>query len=197
MINAGDNWEAVWTLVEQLVTDQPNNQNEALQAAADLNQYFQGEGPFWGINLPNATPPGVSRGMPHNRWGVNLPPYRRHVERVFPGQSVWQISGPGAVGRQALTGIAWLQRLRQEREDVQVWPFETLGEGRQHVLAEIYPSLIHPSPGYAVPDQAQVHAVAVRLSEMDEDGLLARRLQIPLNMPDAVLNEEALFLDIA
>ena len=197
MMNAGNNWEAVWALVALLVNDQPNNHNGALQAAADLNQHFQGEGPFWGINLPDGAPQGLPGGMPHNRWGVNLPPYRRHVERVFPGQSVWQVSGPGAVGLQSLTGIARLQGLRQKREDVQVWPFETLGEGRRHVLAEIYPSLILPSPGYEVRDQAQVHAVAVRLSEMDdEEGLLAQRLQIPLDMPVAVLNEEALFLDI-
>ena len=197
MINAGNNWEAVWALVAQLVIDQPNNQNWALQAAADLNQHFQGPGPFWGINLPDGAPQNLVRGMPHNRWGVNLPPYRRQVERVFPGQSVWQVSGPGAVGRQALTGIARLQPLRQQREGVQVWPFETLGEGQSHVLAEIYPSLIPPSPGYAIPDQAQVHAVAARLSEMDGEGLLAQRLQIPLDLPQAVLNEEALFLDIA
>ena len=196
MTNAGNNWEDVWALVSRLVTDEVNNRHGALQAAADLNQHFHGDGPFWGINLPNHAPQALSRGMPHNRWGVNLPPYRRHLERVFPGQSVWQVSGPGAVGLQSLTGIARLQNLRQQREDIQVWPFETLGEGRCHVLAEIYPSLIPPSPGFEVRDQAQVHAVAVRFSEMDEEGLLEQRLQIPLDMPDAVIEEEALYLDI-
>ena len=196
MMADGNNWQAVWALMPGLVNDQLNNQNSALQAAAQLNNRFQGEGPFWGINLPNGAPQGIPGRIPHNRWGVNLPPYRRHIERMFPGLSVWQVSGPGAVGLQSLTGIARLQVLRQGRGDVQVWPFETLGEGWHHVLAEIYPSLILPSPGYAVRDQAQVHAVAVRLSQMDEVGTLAQRLQIPSGMPDAVRNEEALFLDI-
>ena len=196
MMTGANGWEAIWARIAQLVTDQDNNRHGALQAAADLNQHCHGEGPFWGINLPNDAPQALSRGMPHNRWGVNLPPYRRHFERVFPGQSVWQVSGPGAVGLQSLTGIARLQRLRQQREDLRVWPFETLGEGRCHVLAEIYPSLIPPSPGYEVRDKAQVHAVAVRLSEMDEEGVLAPRLRIPLDMHDAVISEEALFLDI-
>ena len=179
-----------------MVTDNANNENDARQAAADLNQLFEGEGPFWGINLPNDAPEEISRGEPYNRWGVKLPPYRRHVERLFPSLPVWQVSGPGAVGLQTLTGIPRLQTLRQEREDVQIWPFQTLGEGRHHVLAEIYPSLIPRTPGYEVPDQAQVHAVAVQLSEMDEAAILAQRLQIPLNMPNAVRNEEGLFLDI-
>ena len=190
-----DNWEAVWARIAELVADQPNNQNKLHEAAATLNEAFDGEGPFWGINLPDNAPQGLSRGMPHNRWGVNLPPYRRHVERVFPGQSVWQVSGPGAVGGQALTGIAKLEGLRQ-RADVQVWPFETLGEGRCHVLAEIYPSLINPVLGDEVLDQRQVHAVAVRLRELDEAGLLEGRLHAPEDMPAAVRNEEALFLDI-
>ena len=190
-----DNWEGVWTLIAELVADQPNNQNRLREAAAELNECFEGEGPFWGINLPAGAPHGLSRRLPLNRWGVNLPPYRRHVERVFPGQSVWQVTGPGAVGGQGLTGIARLEGLRH-RDDVQVWPFETLGEGRCHVFCEIYPSLIDPVPGGAVLDQRQVHAVAVRLRELDQAGLLEGRLHAPEGMPAAVRNEEALFLDI-
>ena len=126
---------------------------------------------------------------------MNLPPYRRHVERVFPGQGVWQLYGQGAVGSQALTGIAALNRLRR-RADVQVWPFETLGEGGCHVLAEIYPSLIEPCPGANVLDERQVQAVATRLGKLDEAGHLAGRLHAPEDMPAAVQNEEGLFLDI-
>ena len=158
----GNNWAAIWARIAEIIQDDINgvpNANNRFDAAAMLNQCFEGEGPFWDINLPQNAPQGLARRMPHNRWGVNLPPYRRHVERVFPGQSVWQISGPGAVGLQALTGIARLETLRQQRDDVRVWPFQTLGEGRHHVLAEIYPSLINPMPENEVLDQRQVFNV--------------------------------------
>ena len=49
-------------------------------------------------------------------------------------------------------------------------------------------------------DRRQVHAVVVRLRDLDEEGLLQQRLAAPVNMPEpvqaAMLNEEALFLDI-
>ena len=194
MLAGQDNWEAVWEAIAEVIVDGPNNQNNHFAAAAVLNGHFQGEGPFGG-RPANPDIPGLGRTVPHNRWGVNLPPYRRHVERVFPGQGVWQLYGRGAVGSQALAGIAALNRLRH-RADVQVWPFETLGEGGCHVLAEIYPSLIEPWPGAEVLDARQVQAVATRLGELDEAGHLADRLHAPEAMPAAVQNEEGLFLDI-
>ena len=194
MLTGHDNWEVVWKQIAEVIVDCPNNRNNRFAAAAVLNGHFQGEGPFWG-RPANPDIPGLGRTAPHNRWGVNLPPYRRHVERVFPGQGVWQLYGQGAVGSQALTGIAALNRLRP-RADVQVWPFETLGEGGCHVLAEIYPSLIEPWPEVEVLDEGQVRAVATRLRELDEAGLLADRLHAPEDMPAAVQNEEGLFLDI-
>ena len=109
---------------------------------------------------------------------------------------MWKLFYPGNVGRQALTGIARLEWLRQRRNDVQIWPFQTLGEGQRHVLAEIYPSLIEPCQGHDVLDARQVHAVATRLRELDQAGLLIGRLQAPKDMPAVVRNEEGLFLDI-
>ena len=79
---------------------------------------------------------------PRSGWGVNLPANLRHAEsEVKRAQEVWKLSGAGSVGSQALTGIAALEGLR-DHAGAQVLPFETLGEGRSHVLAEIYPSLI-------------------------------------------------------
>ena len=194
MLTGRDNWAAVWELIAGEIEDGPNNRNNRFEAAARLNGHFQGEGPFWG-RPANPDIPGLGRTVPHNRWGVNLPPYRRHAERVFPGQEVWQLYGRGVVGSQVLTGIAALEGLRH-RADVQVWPFETLGEGGCHVLAEIYPSLIEPWPGAEVLDARQVQAVATRLGELDEAGHLAGRLHAPEDMPAAAQNEEGLFLDI-
>ena len=191
-----NNWDAVWRLIANVIEDGPDNQNKRFQAAAGLNEHFDGEGPFWG-RPANPIIPGLGTNRPLNGWGQNLPPRRRHIEEEVPrAQEVWKLYYPGNVGSQALTGIAALERRLRHRNDVEIWPFETLGEGRCHVLAEIYPSLIEPWPGNGVLDQRQVHAVAVRLQELDEAGLLVGRLQAPGNMPAVVQNEEGLFLDI-
>ena len=195
ILTGRDSWESVWELIGGAVSDNDdNNDNDRFEAAARLNARFEGEGPFW-VASERDQVNGLLPRQPRNRWGVNLPPYRRHIERVFPGNSVWQLSGQGAAGSQALLGIARLEKLRR-RCDVQVWPFETLGEGRHHVLAEIYPSLIEPDPEEAVSDAGQVKAVANRLQKLDSAERLLGRLRAPNRMPAVVRTEEALFLDI-
>ncbi|MEM1233920.1 MAG: gephyrin-like molybdotransferase Glp, partial [Pseudomonadota bacterium] len=55
--------------------------------------------------------------------------------------SLWQLGGAGAVGSQALTGIATLERLRQLfHGSVAVWPFEPLTAPIAFV--EVWPSLL-------------------------------------------------------
>lgn len=195
---ANQNWNFLWKLIKDKIEDAPDNQNNHREVAVELNDAFCGHGPFWiqGKNRRISIPEGLPRGVPRNKWGVNLPPFRRYNERVFPGQDVWNVYGRGSVGGQALLGIARLEQLRQCRNDVEVWPFETSGEGKHHVMVEIYPSLIEPIGDHMVLDARQVHAVAVRMMELDQAGILAERLQAPAGMPDAVRNEEGLFLDI-
>ena len=190
------NWAIVWELIADSIDDRPNNWNNGFEAAAALNRAFDGEGPFWGLPKGRQID-GLLPRMARIGWGQNLPPRRRYADHDVPrAQDVWKLFYPGNVGRQALTGIARLERLRQRRNDVQIWPFQTLGEGQCHVLAEIYPSLIEPCQGHDVLDARQVHAVATRLRELDQAGLLIGRLQAPKDMPAVVRNEEGLFLDI-
>ena len=193
-------WETVWERIADVITDCPSNANNSFEAAVELNTAFEGEGPFWGLHhawhiegiLHTKAPPGS--------WGNNLPPNLRYAETVLRAdpnvdpkpQEVWKLFYRGNVGRQALTGIARLQNLRRSRSDVQVWPFQSLGEGRHHVLAEIYPSLIDPCPGNAVLDARQVAAVALTLRELDGAGLLQQYLQAPNTMPDRAIAEEGL-----
>ena len=186
-------WKAVWSRVANLIEDGPTNQNNRFRAAARLNAHFDGDGPFWGNGLKQDIP-GLPRNKPCAGWGANLPPNRRYAEsKVKSAQEVWKLSGIGSVGGQALTGIAALEHLRH-CTGAQVWPFETLGEGRSHVLAEIYPSLIEPDPGPEVKDQRQVSAVAIALQTLDDYGELGRYLDVPSEMPDAVRQEEGLIL---
>ena len=194
-LTGSDCWAAVWSRIAEVIEDGPGNENNRFKAAAELNAHFCGDGPFWGNGLKRDIP-GLPRKRPRSGWGQNLPPNRRYAERVIPtAQEVWKLSGAGSVGGQALTGIAALNGLRS-RDDVRIWPFETLGEGRCHVLAEIYPSLIEPCPGPEVVDARQVEAVAIQLLELDRAGRLMCRLRAPRSMPDAVRNEEGLFLEI-
>ena len=191
-----DDWKAVWELLGQEISDSSRNLNNRFEVAAKLNGSFDDDGPFWG-NPTKHEFSGLPKTRPVDGWGQSLPPRRRHADIEFPhAKEVWQLNGAGSVGGQALTGIAAANPLRM-RDDVQVWPFETFGEGQCHVLAEIYPSLIDPMPGNDVKDKRQAHAVVVRLREMDVSGLLRERLRDPVEMPDAVCREEGLFLDIS
>jgi len=108
-------------------------------------------------------------------------------------QEVWKLSGVGSVGGQALLGIAALEGLRR-RAGAAVWPFQTLGEGRAHVLAEMYPSLIEPERGSDVKDARQVRTWAAALRRVDSEGDLARHLSAAGKMPVAVREEEAAIL---
>ena len=191
MLTGRDGWEAVWSRIAELVEDGPDNTNNRFEAAAKLNAAFDGDGPFWGHGLKHDIP-GLPRKKP--TWGEHLPPNRRHAEcEVRKAQEVWKLFYPGSVGGQALTGIAALERLRH-RTGAKIWPFETLGEGGTHVLAEIYPSLVEPAPGPEVKDARQVRAVAAALERLDVQGTLAWHLRAPQNLPSTVRTEEATIL---
>ena len=193
MLTAQNGWDAVWSRIAEVIDDGPRNANNRFDAAALLNSAFEGEGPFWG-NMLRRDIPGLPRKKPQSGWGVNLPANRRHAEcKVEKAQEVWKLIGVGSVGGQALTGIAALAKLR-DRTGAQVWPFETLGEGRSHVLAEIYPSLIESNPVHDVLDARQVATVAAALQKLDESGELKRHLRAPSQMPAAVREEEGLIL---
>lgn len=188
----GGGWSDLWDEIEREVHDGPSNANDRFDAAARLNARCPGEGPFWGNGLKRDIP-----GLPRTRpcgYGEALPPLRRFAEGVTKGaQEVWKLSGAGSVGGQALTGIAALTPLRR-RADVAVWPFETLGEGAAHVLAEVYPSLIAPHPDEAVKDAGQVRAMAEAFRALDRDGRLTAPLRDPADMPPAIRREEGAIL---
>ena len=197
MLTGQDSWDAVWRRISNVIQDGPDNANNRFEAAAQLNEAFAGEGPFWG--MPTGLQIEGSQPNKPDPWGPNLPPNRRYAEGLVPrAQEVWKLFYPGNVGSQALMGIASLEGLRQRRTDVQIWPFQPLGEGRHHMLVEIYPSLIDPCPGDEVLDARQVKAVAETLRELDRRDKLEQYLLAPENVPDRVrhqvLHEEGAIL---
>lgn len=193
MLTGHDSWEAIWNRIAKVIEDCPDNENNSFDAAAELNACFCSDGPFWGNGLKRDIQ-GLPRKRPRFGWGENLPPRLRYAEFVVrTAQEVWKFAGAGSVGGQALTGIAALQGLRF-RAGARIWPFETLGQGRGHVLAEIYPSLVEPCPGDEVLDARQVKAVAEALQKLDSSGELEQHLRAPSEMPASVISEEGLIL---
>lgn len=189
-----DGWAVLWAQIAEQIEDGPNNANNRLHVAARLNQRFEVEGPFWGNGLKRDID-GLPRKRPQDGWNVHLPPSLRCAEEMVRGtQEVWRLNGAGSIGGQALTGIAALEGLRQRRSDVQVWPFETLGEGSAHVLVEIYPSLVDPGPGNEALNARRVKAMAEALRELDRLGELESYLQAPNDLPPHVRHEEGAIL---
>jgi len=86
-----------------------------------------------------------------------------------------------------------LERLRQSL-DLEVWPFENLGVGRKHLLAEIFPSLIEPDPNHEIKDAGQVAAMLALVARLDGTGQLAGLLEDPARMDPCVTAEEGWIL---
>jgi hypothetical protein len=109
-------------------------------------------------------------------------PALREAEKLAKAKSVWQLSGAGAVGGQALVGIPRVKTLVDEFDGkARVWPFETGWraiteadlDGVQAVFAEVYPSLHDAKPeGGEILDRAQVRTTAEHFAKLDEQGKL-------------------------
>ncbi len=180
----GGDWDAWWDLLAARLPEGPGNANGRFDAAGAMNAAFgdgdgdgDGGGPFWAnglardiAHLPRRLPAG---------WGTRLPPRLRRVEMAVRGaQEVWKLAGAGAVGSQALTGLATLARLRADPRlagTLAVWPFETglALPDRGHVLAEVFPSLLPPDPREGVRDAGQVRALGAALAALDALDALA------------------------
>jgi molybdopterin molybdotransferase len=178
---------ALWDRYAAELSDTPRR-NDRFALAARLNGLWPGEGPFW-FNGLKADLPGLPRRKPV--WRSDWPAERRLAEarapRAFP---LWQMGGAGAVGGQAMTGMAALSRLRARFcAAVAVWPFQPLEA--PVALVEVWPSLFAPEiaavrqPG-EVKDAAQVRVLAARIARMQSDGVLAAALAAP---PAAVAEE--------
>ena len=170
-------WEGLWAFLAKDLVDKPTNVNNRFAVANKMNRLMTNEArPFWG-----APPKDVQTWL-----GATKPegdtPALREADRVAKAKSVWQLSGAGAVGGQALVGIPRVKALADDFGDkAKVWPFQTGWkalmpadlDGLEAVFAEIYPSL-HGAKAEAgeVLDRAQVRAVAEHFAKLDEQGKL-------------------------
>lgn len=161
---------ALWDWFADNLTDTPEANNR-FQIAARLNGLLPGIGPFWFNGLPKDI-----SGLPRkgtDRTGHGMPERREAERRARGAFTLWQMGGAGAVGGQAMTGMAALARLRARFPDqISVWPFQPLD--RPVVFVEVWPSLapVHPEPG-EVKDRAQVRQTVRALARLPTDRLEA------------------------
>jgi precorrin-8X/cobalt-precorrin-8 methylmutase len=175
-------WTALWRLLCERVEDAPDNRNNRFEVAAALNGMTRfGAFPFWG-HPPGRHYPRLGAKKPRC-YGPDTLPERRLIEhRVRRAKPVWQLSGSGAVGGQALLGIPCVRALRRDprlADRARVWPFETgLAPPRpasgEIVIAEVYPSIIkeNQEPDL-VKDARQVRTIAEHFAGLDDAGALA------------------------
>lgn len=165
---------ALWDWFAANLKDDPKA-NDRFDVAGHLNTLFPGIGPFWfnGLKRDIAGLPRKGR----DRHGHGLPERREAESRAKGAFPLWQMGGAGAVGGQAMTGMAALSRLRAKFPDeIAVWPFEPLD--RPVAFVEIWPSLIEvqPEPG-EIKDRAQVRMLARAVADLSPESL-ARMLDV-------------------
>ncbi|MCR8826098.1 molybdopterin-binding protein [Pseudosulfitobacter koreensis] len=157
---------ALWDWFAARIEDAPKANNR-FDVAGAINRSLGTNGPFWGNGLKRDVD-----GLPRTKVGYQNPfAERRRAEKLAKGAfAVWQLSGAGSVGSQALMGLPVLARLRQRfADDLTVWPFQPLDAGI--ALVEVWPSLIAPEiAAQTMPDEikdaAQVRVLAQALSAL-------------------------------
>lgn len=167
---------SLWDWLDANLSDAPEN-NSRFDLAGRLNALFPGVGPFWFNGLKRDIPDLPRKGSDRRDHGM---PERRKVEALARGTfSLWQMGGAGAIGGQAITGMAALSRLRKRFPgEIAVWPFERLD--RPVAFVEVWPSLIAKQVAEEndpIKDRAQVRCLARALSRLST-GELERLLGV-------------------
>ena len=168
---------------------------ERFHLAGRVNALFPGTGPFWFNGLAQDIP-----GLPRKgraRKGHGMAERRLCELRAKGAFALWQMGGAGAVGGQAMTGMAALARLRALfGARIAVWPFQPLDA--PIALVEVWPSLLADEIARArlpdeIKDAAQVRLLADRIAEAQAAGRLAAMLDA---VPEAARAEEGWVLGL-
>lgn len=185
---------ALWDWFAGHLHDGPGAEDRYALAAA-INRRFPGTGPFW-FNGGSADLPELPR-KGRARDGHGMAERRLCEERAKGAFTLWQMGGAGAVGSQAMTGMASLSRLRARFSGrVKVWPFEPLDA--EIAFVEVWPSLFARDVAAAmrsgdIKDAVQVQVLAARVDRMQREGTLDTMLAAP---PEAARREEGWILGV-
>lgn len=188
-----DPWRAMHAHLAGKVKEKDDNSNARFALAAGMNYAIsKGPFPFWGA--PSRDQVSTLAGKkPDFGPAALLPEYRlaeQHLRDSGTGhpKSCWQLAYTGSVGSQSILGIPHVYALRNARDDLKIWPFETglvaLDDdalaGVKVLVAEIYPSLVTSKPERGeVLDEVQVREIARHYSALDEKGLLGAAFGAP------------------
>ena len=196
-------WKRMLDHLASQTTEHADNSNTRFQLAADMNAAMTGRPhPFWG-----ATKTKVSETLSMKKGDFqNDLAFREHrmcerwIRENFKAnpKSVWQLTGIGSVGSQALLGLPTLAYLKEHIDDAQIWPFETGFkaltpndlQNTSCVLAEIYPSTVKitPKTGETV-DEIQVKTLSKHLESLDSAGNLASAFGPPDSISDREIHK--------
>lgn len=188
-------WRALWRVLADEVEDSPDNASNRFDLAGRWNRTRLPRPCYWGCP-PGKAFAGLSPTKPKDLGDFAF----RRVERACPpAKSVWQLSYAGAVGSQAMLGIARLAAIRARfAQNLSVWPFETEFASKLDapvIMAEVYPSLfpVIPDAGEVI-DAAQVRTLAQTFAALDASGRFHQLLDKPGGMTEedtaAILTEE-------
>lgn len=196
-ITGAAGWESLWRTLQRDIEDDEQNRSNRYDLANRWNRDKFDAPHYWGHPHQHRYDHLTAK-KPASRAFQALE--TRIVERWRPpAKSVWQLAYNGAVGSQAMLGMARLQHLRDTfRDDCAIWPFETTWADRLDApltIAEVYPSMIDPVfKNGDVKDAAQVRTVAATYAALDEQGafnaLLSRPPDLSDDDNDHVLSEE-------
>jgi len=205
----GPAWRGMWDELSLLIEDGADNSNNRFSVAADVNGGLTtGPAPFWGCP-PKQSGPFLQATKP-KPWPKEIPEFRLTDQVISGPKPIWQLFGAGAVGSQALLGIPCVAALCDDpalHAVSHVWPFESGGalpaippSGTPFLVhAEIYPSLVPPSPFEPVKDAAQVRALAEHFARLDEEGDLEAAFDLTALSPEslqAAVDEEGWILGV-
>jgi hypothetical protein len=200
-------WRHMWQDIADALDDAPDNSNNRIDVAENLNERLYGDAfPFWG-NVREEERPYLRRRGRRPHIDDDLAEWRACDTRGKTTSSVWQLAGNGSVGSQVLTGVPRVLQLRTDPRlamDSLIWPFET---GLAHdprakiIFAEVYPSLLTPKPEPGqVKDSRQVRTTAENFATLDATGELEPLFEgAPGLTPaerEAVVGEEAWILGV-
>ena len=200
LIAGEPHWEALWRFFHDEVEDDAKNRSNRFTLASAINaRCFPGAAVYWGRPHQHSYDCLSARKPKHA--AKDAMEFRIVETWQRPAKSVWQLAYNGAVGSQAMLGLAHLEALRQHpalKARAAVWPFETAFADTLEaplVIAEIYPSMFTIAPRAGeVKDRAQVRAAATQFSALDAEGKFRDMLAAPpgLTATDkkSVLTEE-------
>jgi len=182
----GEPWQAVWTQLDKMVKDKPDNTNNRFAVGSEINRRLTGGPfPFWGCPPRDAlTTLQPKRTREHEP--ADLPELRLTETRVKGAPSIWKLYYNGSIGGHAILGVPMVRRLKQKYgEALKVWPFETGWgapdlSGVKIVAAEVSTlgAEAKPAAGESK-DQTEIRAYAEQIAKLDDAGKLGAQFDAP------------------